>query len=70
MSKEPTAEKKAEIDAMSTESMLRMWLLSPIGTFRSDSNWVEYFKEVMAARRFANPAEWTRVSKEIGWWSE
>ena len=58
-------ELKKEIDAMSYESMLRMWRFDHIGisVFQGESG--EYFAGVMAKKKLT--ADHAKVSKVIGW---
>ncbi len=65
MPDELSAEEKAEIDAMSIKAMLSRWRFAPIGTFQTGAPYTEYFKQSMSAKREADPAAWTRASKEL-----
>jgi hypothetical protein len=55
------------IDNASTEELLRRWLKAPPGDTIFQGAVGDYYKEVMFAKRAADPAAWTRASKNIGW---
>ncbi len=60
-----TEKLKEEIDAMSYESMLRMWRFYYIGisVFQGESG--EYFAGVMAKKK--QTVDHVKISKTIGW---
>jgi len=63
-----TAEMKAEIDAMSYESMLRKWRFAPVGDPMFQGEVGDYYAKCMAEKRATEGnAEHVRASKSIGW---
>lgn len=63
---ELTEERKELIDQLPLKELLRMWRFTPIGDpiFQGPSG--EYLKDRLLEARSADPAEFTRASKEIG----
>ena len=60
-----TPEEKTWIDNASLYDLLYRWRFAPAGTFVGDVG--IYHAKVMFAKRDADPEEWTRVSKDVGW---
>lgn len=59
---------KKHIDAMSYESMLRLWRNAPVGHPMFQGETGDYFSKVMAEKRDkAGPEAHTQASKNIGW---
>lgn len=61
------SEEKEKIDNMPMSDMLAMWRFAPIGTFRVDEPWTEYFMKVMKEKKRINPEGFVQDSKELGW---
>lgn len=62
-----SAEEKAAVDARSLFELLRVWRFAPAGDLRMQGEHGDYWRDRMFELRRADPDEWTRVSKEIGW---
>lgn len=64
MAEELSQEQKDAIDAMSLRDMLSDWRYAPSGAF-PNGPYTEYFQKVMYEKKAADPAGWTRASKEV-----
>lgn len=63
-----TAQEKEWIDKASTEQLLGKWRFAPVGDeYFQDAERVAYFQKAMQEKRSADPAGWTRASKNLGW---
>lgn len=60
-------EDRSKIEAMTIHEMLSHWRFDPAGTYWFRGERGALFQEVMFRKRDANPAEWTRSSKALGW---
>jgi hypothetical protein len=62
-----TEHDKKWIDEASIEDLLSRWRFAPAGDqiFQGDTG--QYYKQQMAAKRAAAPAEHVAASKRIGW---
>ena len=58
---------KAWIDQATTEQLLRKWRFASAGDPFFQGEIGKHFSLVIGARRNADPEEWTRASKRIGW---
>lgn len=62
-----TPERKAHIDSLSYEGLLRHWRFAPVGDPWFQGETGEYWGQRMAELRKADPAEHVAASKRIGW---
>jgi hypothetical protein len=58
---------KEWIDNASLEDLLRKWRFAPSGDPFFQEEVGDHYWRVMQAKREADPREWTRVSKKVGW---
>ncbi len=61
------ATQRAWIDGATLEQLLLRWRRAPTGDSMLQGEVGDHFAKVMFAKRDADPEEWTRVSKKVGW---
>ena len=62
-----TKKRKEWIDNASLKELLRKNRFEPVGSPWFIGELGTYFSKVMNEKRAADPAGWTRASKELGW---
>lgn len=62
-----TVEQKEWIDNASYEQLLSRWRFAPVGSPWFQGEVGDYYKQVMARKRDADPDGHVRASKSIGW---
>jgi hypothetical protein len=67
MKGELTPARKAQIDNMTLEDLLRHWRFAPVGAFEMGDPTSDYFANRMYELKSEQPGAWTAASKRLGW---